>query len=462
MDWVQSRETVTNGIRSSSLEGDDIPIYTPHEDPNSPLHPSTVSTYRGSPTLPVSPPIPITDLRSLEYTNSIDENLICPVCRLAFVDPVTTSCDHVFCRDCFEQSYAIAKLCPIDRKPLLVPHDLGPTHRIILNQLDSLEVRCPNKMEGCEKLLPRSMVQNHVSKYCDYTTVHCNDPTCGRDLLRRDVDRNCLHNDVACPDCGDTLWQLDLAKHRSVSCEKRKANCGLCGLAILRMDAEEHLLSCEESWTDCKWSEYGCSYRCLRKDLTEHRKLCQFEMIGPVINVMKAEIKTLRGEVQYLNEKDRIKDRRLRFLECTRSGASNTDQSHFLDLSFAEPTTLEPGPHDSRDQYMLSLLEHHESQVDRLSAGMTELEAKQTMMLFNETLPIKEQLAEIRSTQSTLGMHVRWLMQFRLKDSRGGAAKTAAANATVAVADKPVQAGPAPKGPVRRSSSELRENITKL
>lgn len=403
------------------------------------------------------------DLRSLEHTTPVDENLICPVCRVALIDPITTSCDHVFCRDCFSQSYAITKICPIDRTNLMVPHDIGPTHRLILNQLDSLEVRCPNKADGCTKLLPRSMVQNHVTKYCEYSMVPCKDSDCGRDVRRKDAEKACLHKTVQCPDCSHQMWQRDLEYHRLSVCEQRRARCDACHIDILRVKAEDHQLECSEAWASCRWAIYGCPHSSKRKDLEDHRASCSFEVMGPVVDSMKEEVKALRGEIQYLNEKDRVKDRRLRFLECTRTAVNSENHNSIMDISsFADtPANADYGPYDSRDQYMLSLLEHQESQVDRLSAGLTELEAKQTMMLFNETLPIKEQLAEIRSTQSTLGMHVRWLMQFRMRDSRASVKTAAAGDKGGPLEPGSGGAGPS-MGPIRRLSDTMRENITKL
>ena len=156
--------------------------------------------------------------------------------------------------------------------------------------------------------------------------------------------------------------------------------------------------------------------------------------MGPLFESLKEEAAALRGEVQSLQEKDKAKDRRIRFLESDRSMASTSSNA----LGYPVPdmstlpdhttTSMEYAPYDSRDQYLLSLLESQESKVDQISAGMTELEAKQTMMLFNETIPIKEQLAELRSAQGVLGMHVRWLMNFRLQERRPGAGAAGPSN----------------------------------
>jgi hypothetical protein len=65
---------------------------------------------------------------------------------------------------------------------------------------------------------------------------------------------------------------------------------------------------------------------------------------------------------------------------------------------------------------MLSLIESLESRLDHLTATITEQEAKQTVMLLNETMPIKQELTELRSAQGAVAMHVRWLVNMRLQN----------------------------------------------
>jgi len=117
--------------------------------------------------------------------------------------------------------------------------------------------------------------------------------------------------------------------------------------------------------------------------------------------ILKKEINVLRREVRYLNEKNQGQERRIKFLE---SGPKDSDRN--LDCAdipaHSAPNMGESAgaePLDSTNEYLLSLIEAQETRISQLSAGMTELEAKQTMMLFNETIPIKNELNEMRSSQ---------------------------------------------------------------
>jgi len=121
-------------------------------------------------------------------------------------------------------------------------------------------------------------------------------------------------------------------------------------------------------------------------------------------------------------EKDQIKERRIKFLEGGMTGNRDMDRPlDYADLSSqvsSLPDSSHADPLDSGHEYLLSLVEAQETRVDRLSAGMTELEAKQTMMFFNETIQIKNELAEMRSSQQVLSMHVRWLLNFRRQENQ--------------------------------------------
>lgn len=401
------------------------------------------------------------DFRALDYVTAVDENLVCPVCRNPFVEPVTTSCDHVFCKECFDHAYRIAPICPIDRTRLRPPNHVGSTARIITNQLDALEVRCPNSTDGCEKVLARSMVQNHVDRYCGYSLVDCPEGTCERKAPRKDVHKGCLHWYAICPDCSESFFAVDMEHHRARVCTERVANCEKCGLEVLRLNADLHDLECEEAIAPCRWAIYGCEHQSKRKDLGSHAPECAFKTMGPVVESLKEEITSLRGEVQTLTEKDKTKDRRIRFLESYKNAPSYGDS--LIDIPNMPENTqslTDPAPYDSRDQYLLSLLENQESKVDQLSVGMTELEAKQTVMLFNETIPIKEQLAELRSAQGVIGCHVRWLMNLRLQERRPGATAALNSGAKAESSSGSGSAGPFPQQP--RRLSDPRENITKL
>ncbi len=413
------------------------------------------------------------DYRGLEYISMVDENLMCPICRTPLLEPVTTICDHQFCFDCLTESHKILPLCPVDRTRLR-DADIGPTPRIITNQLDALEVRCPNYTAGCDKVIARSMALNHMDRYCGYALVECPEEICDKKVPRKDIEKGCLHWLATCPDCHESLFEMDMEAHRAKSCTQRISNCEECGVEILRIQSGQHEKECPEVEAACKWHIYGCEHNAKRRDLHMHAPECALKIMGPIVDKLQHTITDLRDEVKALTEKDKAKDRRIRFLESYKNAPSYSDE--LLDLnnipdsqlaahSSAHSPVEAPAPYDSRDQYLLSLLETQERRVDQLSVGMTELEGKQTVMLFNETIPIKEQLAEMRSAQSVIACHVRWLMNLRLQERRPGLGGTGTVgggngNSGGSPGASSDGGGGSPAQP--RRLSDTRENITKL
>lgn len=360
----------------------------------------------------------VVDFRGLTYVDSVDENLHCPICRVPMVDPVDTACDHTFCRDCITEAFKYNNLCPIDRLSLSNTA-LNKAHKIVTNQLDSLLVKCP----CCKDPVPRAMVVNHLDRYCKEALVQCSSRACKSHVKRKLYIKGCLHYDIRCPDCNKIMQLLEMSDHREHDCKERHKACDHCGGDILRCKEDIHLEKCLYVPVCCKWEEYGCEYESRRKDLHKHEEVCAFKLVGPIATMLKKEISDLRSEVRTLTEKDQIKERRIKFLEGGLSAHRDTDRPlDYADLPNSALSSLPDSSHadplDSGHEYLLSLVEAQETKVDRLSAGMTELEAKQTMLLFNETIQIKNELAEMRSSQQVLSMHVRWLLNFRRQENQ--------------------------------------------
>lgn len=51
-----------------------------------------------------------------KYTNLIISDVLCPICRSIFIEPVTLPCNHGFCLTCFNSTMENATLtCPLCR-----------------------------------------------------------------------------------------------------------------------------------------------------------------------------------------------------------------------------------------------------------------------------------------------------------------------------------------------------------
>jgi hypothetical protein len=103
--------------------------------------------------------------------SSIDENYKCSICTKPFQYPVTTPCDHSYCRECIQYWLSEGHLsCPICRQTLSAD-DLTPiTTRLVLNILDKLLVKCSD----CERSgIQRGNLIDHMTKFCPKSIVNC-------------------------------------------------------------------------------------------------------------------------------------------------------------------------------------------------------------------------------------------------------------------------------------------------
>jgi TNF receptor-associated factor 5 len=356
------------------------------------------------------------DLRAITFEGTVDENLVCPICRCPFIDPVLTDCDHVFCRACIDDSLSHSKFCPVDRLPLS-QDTIARAPKMVFNQLDSLKTKCP----CCNNVLARAGLESHLEKYCLEAMVRCpgffSEQGCTQVLKRRLSTQQCPHYLALCPDCSETVEQIGMEAHRQLACSERTKVCDSCSIEILRYNEIQHETECPDIMQTCKWTEYGCQHEAKRKDLYLHADDCHFKSIGPMAEYLKGEIQSLQNDVRSLTETNQLQERRIKFLE---SGQKTVDRPmEFMDLSLANmPESATADSLDSGHDYLLSLLETQQNRLSHLSAEVSDFQRKNTMMLFNETLPIKNELAELRSTQQVTCMHVRWLMRFRMQENQ--------------------------------------------
>jgi hypothetical protein len=95
-----------------------------------------------------------------------------------------------------------------------------------------------------------------------------------------------------------------------------------------------------------------------------------------------------------------------------------------LDLNEApcprEPPTYASGSNtwESPEDYMLAQFERMETKIEDLRKTVTELDGRHSVMLLNETMPLKDQIAELRSNIGVIGMHTTWLMNVQ-RQNRG-------------------------------------------
>lgn len=243
----------------------------------------------------LNPPV---DMRLLDYVAPYDGNLMCPICRCPFVDPVVLNeCDHCFCRDCIRQTWS-AQYNPLgargDCPTCRTPAKLGPrsaTSKILVNILDDLVVKCPRSDEGCPAEVKRGEVQDHVNIYCGYTAVHCSADDCELPLRRKDLPKGCLHHGVCCFDCREEMQISNLEIHWQSSCSQRTTNCEFCDLQLIFHELEQHTKdSCPALSIPCPGAAFGCTVRGRREQAEIHSRDCTFARLAPIFAAQKQRL----------------------------------------------------------------------------------------------------------------------------------------------------------------------------
>lgn len=160
-----------------------------------------------------SPRTGTVDLRALDCVGTVDENLVCPICRSPFVQPVRLRCDHTFCRDCVRSAIQSdsrdVKSCPSCRVPTTGLETLS-IPRFVGHMLDDVVVYCPNGSSGCTTTIRRGDVQYHVDNNCLEAEQACPLPECSLLVARKYQAQHCLHKSISCSACGESVLERDM------------------------------------------------------------------------------------------------------------------------------------------------------------------------------------------------------------------------------------------------------------
>lgn len=368
---------------------------------------------------PRSPlPTPPIDYQDLEYVDDVDETLVCPICRTPFHEPITTKrCGHTFCTGCLRRAVELQPCCPIDRQPIAFHPDQLCNPRIVSHQLDRLKVRCPNA--GCGHVATRGLIGTHYDRHCERTPVPCPDLGCDKLVPREDVtnELGCLHREMRCRYCEAVVLLAERERHYDTDCEGHTAKCLECNAVVVRHRMADHVMNhCPESQAVCRFHPFGCTVAGARRFVEVHEAAgCVYEAIGKLMRDRaedKAVISDLRGRLTGL-ERMRSSNHSSRSPGSARPGTEGYIPDLDLDANQSSQSFLNDtgnGAWESPEDYMLAQFERIETKIEDLRKMLTELDGRHSMMLLNETMPLKDQITELRSNLGVINMHTTWLM----------------------------------------------------
>ncbi|CAK7262470.1 hypothetical protein SEPCBS57363_000059 [Sporothrix epigloea] len=253
---------------------------------------------------------PKLDWHSLEYVGPYDENLDCPICRAPLVQPVITTCFHIFCLECLATSLCQEARCPIDRNLIgLFRTSKGrvpfrPAPHIISNQLDNLLVRCPNTR--CECIVARSGIAHHYKFECHFTKIPCPDPSCNKLVTRRgNEEGSCMHKILDCVYCSKPVELAALEDHYDTDCSQKGLMCAHCLAPFPRHLHGTHVLGCAERRIECKFRASGCAYVAKKKSFGDHEQTCLYGMIMRMNRAHRADMTNMETVLQ--DSQDRVR-----------------------------------------------------------------------------------------------------------------------------------------------------------
>lgn len=92
--------------------------------------------------------------------------------------------------------------------------DWTPLAKEVRNQIDALEVYCPNRRYGCNKTRPMGQLQQHLDNGCAFTAI--------------------------CDKCGEFVSSKQLQQHKRDACSMREVECPWCKEKGLAKEMDEH------------------------------------------------------------------------------------------------------------------------------------------------------------------------------------------------------------------------------
>ncbi|KAI5265061.1 polysaccharide deacetylase [Aureobasidium subglaciale] len=405
------------------------------------------------------------DFRALEYVSTYDDNLSCPICRSAFVDPVVVSdCDHHFCRDCLDYTSSWNQRsgnCPICRRAGRL-NGSGSASKLLANILDELVVKCPKEAEGCDKQIKRGHLVDHINIYCQYTLVDCPQSGCEQKVRRKDAAQ-CVHQPVSCLACRQNMTVQDLDSHWQNDCADHDVPCPSCAASIPYRYQQTHLaLHCPETNAACPARQFGCPFNTKRKHLPSHALMCSLAKLAPYLSAQQQR-QDEQDQARLLLEKklailqQELDHYKIQPQQEKRVAAPCEDTSYFANnLADFELSDFEEfQPHASPTQHLLSLHENLREEVSRQANTIHEIDTRLSMMLLNENMRLKDELAYQGAQLSALMRQVGWLTNARLQSVQPNLVSPAG----------PADQGPSdssrinPRLPVRRTTDEGRTKL---
>ena len=409
------------------------------------------------------PAAPAVDLRALDYVSDYDSHLMCPICHVPFVDPVVLDCDHTFCRLCYDEYREGSD--PRTQCPTCRGYILGRPQRasrLIVNMCNDIKVRCPN--EDCDDVHARGYIEQHAIKDCREYQLNCPGTNCDKQVKRRNyVEGQCIHSSHIECDCGAVieLGRGEWLKHKDEDCPATGVKCEGCGerISVKAYLAGQSGHICKSNTSSyCPGLKYGCTTEIpfsTPEELEFHAVCCPLARLAPHLEKQAKSIQALTEQLALTKVRNEVLETgldRLSDIVNTRvlptipaepedvgiervpsptlsiqdlaDDFSHDNFHHFHDLSLPAhlrpltPNALQTDHHREYTRNDIHNLHAHltnnsdyfSEQLRSMQTNLSALEARSSMMIMNETMRIKDELAQQSGAFFSTRAQVQWLL----------------------------------------------------
>ena len=303
--------------------------------------------------------------------------------------------------------------CPSCRR-MTHASEITSMPKILDRMLDDLMVRCPLKDEGCNEQVQRCDVQQHVDKKCAYSEVECPAESCMLSILRKDLEKQrCLHEMVECEDCNGFFMERDLESHHTLHCEAGRTSCPDCKAQVLLRDIGQHVESCLDAIFPCAAAEYGCDFIARRAALDQHSRACALAKLVPFLQKQNERLGAHEAALKRIRHRNSILETSFSSFQETLSPSAD-----LVGAPSSSSLASDTSPFDSTAHHLLCLHESLREEVSRVSAALSELDARTTMTVMNESMRVKEDISHMNAAIGGMRLQLHWLVSARLQNQQ--------------------------------------------
>ncbi|XP_046855193.1 TNF receptor-associated factor 3-like [Xenia sp. Carnegie-2017] len=225
-----------------------------------------------------------------EDRKNIHSKYICTYCDDLLVNPIQTSCEHLFCQSCIEILFGCPNPKCTEDEEHLNRNNIFPNDDI-KQELNCIVLHCPN--EKCKWLGPYQELKTSIE---EDAPEHMNDRM--ESLEGRGNSNSELSPDSKCPEDEEKLIKTN--DHIDSVCENAPVVCKYCKKNIPRKDNEHYeSTTCDEVPTKCEFQAIGCNYDKLmkRKESQQHMNENLIDHVSALLRHVMAFVKQLSNYV---------------------------------------------------------------------------------------------------------------------------------------------------------------------